>query len=62
MTGTLKQAGMVLTLVLISLGVFVLYDAFPRQQPAHPKSFVVGATLCSLALALLYSLGRSDEK
>ena len=62
MTSTLKEAGMLLTLVLISAGVFVLYDAFTRDQRAQPKSFVVGTALCSLALALLYSLGRSAEK
>ncbi len=61
-SGILKEAGMVLTLVVISWGVFFLYDAFTREPPAQPKSLIEGTVLCSLALAFLYSLGTRDEK
>jgi len=62
MVGMLQQGAMAVTLGLISMGVFVLYDAFTRAQAAQTKDLVEGTALCSLALALLYTLGTRDEK
>jgi multisubunit Na+/H+ antiporter MnhG subunit len=61
MVRMLQQGAMAATLGLISLGVFVLYDAFARVH-AQAKDLVEGTALCSLALALLYALGTRDEK
>ncbi len=62
MIRALQQAAMATTLALMSLGVFVLYDAFTQAQAPLTKSLVEGAVLCAFALALLYSLGTRDEK
>jgi hypothetical protein len=65
--GTLKQAGMIVVLALLAEGFFVLCGAL-RQDSAHASTtkgtaeLLTGATLCSSALMLLYSLGRRDEK
>jgi multisubunit Na+/H+ antiporter MnhG subunit len=53
---------MATTLALMSLGVFVLYDAFTRAQAPQTKSLFEGAVLCTFALGLLYLLGTRDEK
>jgi hypothetical protein len=62
MSTVFKNAGMAVTLVLISTGVFVLYDGFTRAQGVGPTSLVTGATLCCGSLLLLYALGRREEK
>jgi hypothetical protein len=61
-TKALREAATVLALILISLGVFFLYDALTRAQTARPQTIVAGSALCFLALALLYFLGRRAEK
>jgi hypothetical protein len=58
----LKAAGMVLTLLLISEGVSVLYDGFTHTRATHHGNLLLGATLCSLALTLLFSLGTREQK
>ena len=67
MIETLKQAGMILVLVLLSEGLFLLSRAWGHGKTAEATStatmgFIAGMTLCSSALMLLYSLGRRDEK
>jgi len=67
MTETLKQAGMIVVLVLLSEGLFVLGRAMELGHAAGNRltasaQFVAGAILCSSALMLLYSLGTRDEK
>jgi Co/Zn/Cd efflux system component len=62
MIRVLQQAAMATTLALMSLGVFVLYDAFTRAQAPQPKSLFEGAVLCAVAVGLLYLLGTRDEK
>ncbi len=57
-----REVATVLTLVLISLGVFFLYDALTRAQTARLQAIVAGSALCCLSLALLYFLGRRVEK
>jgi hypothetical protein len=63
----LKQTGMLAVLVLLSEGFFVLSGALGHGDAQLSKStarveFVTGAILCTLAVRLLYSLGRRDEK
>jgi hypothetical protein len=63
----LKQAGMVIVLVLLSEGLFVLGNALThgqayRTKPAAAMAMVAGSILCSSGLVLLYSLGTRDEK
>jgi multisubunit Na+/H+ antiporter MnhG subunit len=53
---------MATTLAIMSLGIFVLYDAFTRAQAPRSKSLFEGVLLCIFALALLYSLGKRDER
>ena len=67
MTETLKKAGMIVVLVLLSEGLFVLGRAMGLGDGAGTRltasaQFVAGAILCSSALMLLYSLGTRDEK
>lgn len=62
MIRALQQAAMATTLAIMSLGVFVLYDAFTRTQAPRSKSLFAGVLLCTFALALLYSLGTRDER
>jgi hypothetical protein len=69
MMETLKQAGLIVVLLLLSEGLFVLSGASPlaHRKALSAKStitleFVAGSILCSSALMLLYSLGRRDEK
>ena len=57
-----REVATVLTLALISAGVFFVYDALTRAQAARPQTMVAGASLCGSALLLLYSLGRRAEK
>jgi hypothetical protein len=67
MMSALKQAGMIVVLVLTSEGLFVSYRALVHTDEREKKSgatvkLVGGAILCSSALMLLYSLGTRDEK
>jgi hypothetical protein len=67
MIETLKQAGMLIVLVLLSEGLFVSHRALGhgdehRAKFAATMELVGGAILCSSALMLLYSLGTRDEK
>jgi hypothetical protein len=62
MIRNLKAAGMVLTLLLISEGVSVLYDGFTHARATRHGNLVMGVVLCFLALALLFSLGTREEK
>jgi len=62
MIKALREAATVLILILITLGVFFLYDALTRAQTARPQNIVAGSILCFLALALLYLIGRRVEK
>ncbi len=67
MIETLKQAGMLVVLVLLSEGLFVLGGASRngdthRSKPTATMEFVAGIVLCSSAVILLYSLGTRDEK
>jgi hypothetical protein len=67
MIGALKQAGMIVVLVLLSEGLFVSYRALESTDKGGSESsktvkVVGGAILCSSALMLLYSLGTRDEK
>ena len=62
MIKALQQAAMATALALMSLGVFVVYDAFTRAQAPYTKSVFEGAVLCTFALGLLYLLGTRDEK
>jgi hypothetical protein len=67
MIETLKQAGLILVLVLLSEGLFILGralgngGAFQTKQAAG-IAVMAGAILCSSGLMLLYSLGTRDEK
>ena len=67
MIETLKQAGMIIVLVLLSEGLFLLSRAWrhgetPGSTSIAKMGFIAGMTLCSSALMLLYALGRRDEK
>jgi hypothetical protein len=67
MMSALKQAGMIVVLVLLSEGLFVSYRALAHtDERGNPERAAVklvgGAILCSSALMLLYSLGTRDEK
>jgi hypothetical protein len=67
MMPVLKQAGMIVVLVLLSEGMFVSYRALAHtDEGRNPEraavKFVGGAILCSSALMLLYSLGTRDEE
>ena len=67
MMETLKQAGMIVVLVLLSEGLFVLSGVTVRSDRSAARAtptaaLVAGAVLCSSALMLLYSLGSRDEK
>jgi hypothetical protein len=67
MIETLKQAGMIIVLVLLSEGLFILHGALGQGDATAGRSIgtgalVGGAILCSSALMLLYSLGTRDEK
>lgn len=67
MMEALKQTGMLAVLVLLSEGFFVLSGAFghgdvPVSKSTAKVEFVAGASLCTSAVMLLYSLGRRDEK
>jgi hypothetical protein len=67
MMEVLTQTGMLAVLVLLSEGVFVLSGALGHGDAPAIKStarveFVAGVILCTLAVTLLYSLGRRDEK
>jgi hypothetical protein len=58
----IREAATVLTLALISTGVWFLYDAFTGPNGAVPRTLAGGTLLCCLALALLYSLGAPVEE
>jgi hypothetical protein len=67
MIETLKQAGMIVVLMLLSEGLFVFGAAQGHgdvrgTKPGVTVEFVAGAISCSSALMLLYSLGTRHEK
>ena len=67
MTAILKQAGMIVVLLLLSEGLFVLLSAVGHGTASgtittRTVQWVAGAILCSSALMLLYSIGIRDEK
>jgi hypothetical protein len=67
MIETLKQAGMIVVLLLLAEGLFAFSRALghgggPGAKAAVIGEFLAGAVLCSSALILLYSLGIRDEK
>jgi len=47
-----------ITVVLVSLGIFVLCDSIARRSAEVSDSVLAGAVLFSLALILLYFLPR----
>jgi hypothetical protein len=58
---------MIVVLVLLSEGLFVLCSGIGRDGASESAGhaaikLLAGATLCSSALMLLYSLGTRDEK
>jgi hypothetical protein len=56
--------GLVILLIVISisLGTFILYDSIAQRRAASTDSIIVGAVLCSFALALLYLVSRPVVK
>jgi hypothetical protein len=67
MIETLKQAGMIVVLLLLAEGLFAFSRALghgggPGAKAAVMAEFIAGAVLCSSALILLYSLGIRDEE
>lgn len=63
----LKQAGMIVVLLLLSEGLFVLLSAVGNgtargTNTTRTVQWLAGAVLCSSALMLLYSIGIRDEK
>lgn len=67
MMPALKQAGMIVVLVLLSEGPLISYRALVETDEVKVRSGVAvklagGVILCSSALMLLYSLGTRDEK
>jgi hypothetical protein len=67
MIAMLKQAGMIAVLLLLSEGLFVLLSAVGHGTArgtltTRTVEWLGGATLCSSALMLLYSIGIRDEK
>jgi hypothetical protein len=53
-----RDFAILLTLALISLGIFILHDAMARRSAAASDSVIAGAVLFSLALTLLYFISR----
>jgi len=51
-----------LTVALVSLGIFVLCDSMARRGAAASDRIMTGAVLFSLALTLLYFLSRPALK
>jgi len=51
-----------LTVTVISVGIFILYDSMARRSAAGSDGVIVGAVLVSLALTLLYFLSRPAVK
>jgi hypothetical protein len=51
-----------LMVVLISLGIFILYDSLARRSAAASDNVIAGAVLFSLALTLLYFISRPAVK
>ena len=51
-----------LSVALISVGIFILYDSMARRSAAGSDGVIVGAVLVSLALTLLYFLSRPAVK
>jgi protein-S-isoprenylcysteine O-methyltransferase Ste14 len=51
-----------LTVVLILLGIFILYDSMTRRSAAASDSVIAGAVLFSLALTLLYFISKPAVK
>jgi hypothetical protein len=51
-----------LTVALVSLGIFVLCDSIARRSAAASNGIIAGAVLCSLALTLLHFLPRPALK
>jgi hypothetical protein len=51
-----------LTVALVSLGIFVLCDSMTRRSAAASDGVIAGAVLFSLALTLLYFLPRPALK
>ena len=47
-----------LTVTLISVGIFILYDSVTRHRAAGSDSVIAGAVLFSLNVTLLYFLAR----
>jgi hypothetical protein len=52
----------ILTVALISLGIFILYDPLARRNAAASDGVIPGAVLFTFALALLYFLSRPTVK
>lgn len=63
---TLKQAGMIAVLALLSEGFLLLERAVGQREGSGVGRAAVelfaGTVLCTSGLALLYSLGTRDEK
>jgi uncharacterized membrane protein YgdD (TMEM256/DUF423 family) len=51
-----------LTVALVSLGIYVLCDSTARRSAAASDAVIAGAVLFSLALTLLYFLPRPALK
>jgi hypothetical protein len=52
----------ILTVALISLGIFILYDPLARRSAAASDGVIPGAVLFTFALVLLYFLARPTVK
>ncbi|SRR5216684_195322 len=51
-----------LIVVSISLGTFILYDSIAQRRAAPADNVIVGAVLCSFAIALLYFVSKPVVK
>ena len=51
-----------ITVALISLGIFILYDSLAGRSAAASDGVIPGAVLFTLALVMLYFLSRPTVK
>ena len=57
-----KGFAILLTVTMISVGIFMLYDSMAQRSAAASDKVIAGAVLFSLALTLLYFLSRPAAK
>jgi len=57
-----RGSAILLTVTLVSVGIFILYDSMTRRTAAGSDSVIAGAALFSLALTWPYFLPRPTVK